>query len=234
MFRKFVFITAALLAMAGTASAQDDSPVSVNLGAGFTIPYSDLKDAFGPGGNFQFGVNVRVSPMAKVQVEYGYNRLGSKDLAPTGTTLPAGIGSTIPLTANHTMHDADFNLLIGPSLKGKAAVPYAIVGGGIYHQIVNVTTPAVGLATVCNPWYFVCYPVPVAVDKIVGERSNTSFGFNLGAGVSARVNAPTKFYAEIRYIHTNKPSFTDASGVSRTANGNYFPITFGFRLHSAD
>ena len=49
-----------------------------------------------------------------------------------------------------------------------------------------------------------------------------------------KVNETTKFYAEIRYIHTNGPTFTDPSGVSRTSNGNYFPFTFGFRFHSAD
>jgi len=233
-YRRLVVIAAALLAVAGPVSAQD-SPVSVNLGAGFTIPYSDLKDAFGTGANFQLGVNVRVSPMAKIQIEYGFNRLGSKDLKPgAASTLPAGVVTSIPLTANHTMHDADFNLLIGPPLKDKAAVPYGIIGGGIYHQIVNVTTPAVGLATVCDPWLYICYPTPVAVDKIVGERSNTSFGFNLGGGVSVRVTDTTKFYAEIRYIHTNGPSFTNAAGTSVTANGNYFPFTFGFRFHSVD
>ena len=115
--------------------------MSVNLGGGFTIPYSDLKDAFGTGGNFQIGVNFRVSPMLKIQAEYGYNRLGSKDLAPTAATLPSAFISSIPLTANHTIHDGDFNLLIGPALGSKAAVPYGIVGVGVYHQIVNVTTP---------------------------------------------------------------------------------------------
>jgi opacity protein-like surface antigen len=233
--RTLVVIAAALLAAARPASAQDEGPVSVNMGAGFTIPYNDLKDAFGTGANFQLGVNFRVSPMLKLQVEYGFNRLGSKDLTPGGATqLPAGVITSIPLTANHTMHDADFNLLIGPPLKDKAAVPYGIVGVGYYHRTVNVTTPAVGLATVCDPWLYICYPTPVSVDKIVGERGSNEFGFNLGTGVSVRVTEGTKFYAEIRYIHTNGPSFTNAAGTSITANGNYFPFTFGFRFHSAD
>jgi opacity protein-like surface antigen len=113
-------------------------------------------------------------------------------------------------------------------------VPYGIVGVGYYHRTVNVTTPAVGLATVCDPWLYICYPTPVAVDKIVGERGSNEFGFNLGAGVSVRVTDGTKFYAEIRYIHTNGPSFTNAAGTSITANGNYIPFTFGFRFHSAE
>ena len=104
--------------------------------------------------------------MAKIQVEYGYNRLGSRDLAPGGaSTLPSGIISSIPLSAKHSMHDADFN-----------------------HQIVNVTTPSVGLATVCDPWIYVCYPVAVPVTQIIGERSNTAFGWNLGSGVTSSGN----------------------------------------------
>ena len=233
MSRTFVFAAAALLALAVPAMAQD-SPVSVNIGGGFTIPYSDLKDAFGTGGNFQFGVNFRVTPMVKIQAEYVYTRLGSKDLVPTATTVPAAFSTSIPLTANNTLHDGDFNLLIGPPQKDKPAVPYAIVGAGVYHQIVNVTTPSVGVATVCDPWLFICYPTAVPVTQIVGQRSNTAFGYNLGAGVSFRINDTSKFYAEIRYVHINGPSFTTPAGVNVAANGNYFPFMFGFRLHSAD
>jgi opacity protein-like surface antigen len=235
LYRRLAAIAFAIIAVTGTASAQDEGPVSVNLGGGFTIPYSDLKDAFGTGGNFGIGVNLRVAPMLKLQVEYGYNRLGSKDLTPgSATQLPAGVITTIPLTANHTMHDGDFNLLVGPALGNRKAAGYGIVGVGVYHRTVNITTPAIGVATVCDPWLFVCFPTPVAVDKIVGERGSTEFGFNLGAGVSARMSPTAKFFAEIRYIHTNGPSFTDATGVSRTANGNYFPVTFGVRFHSAN
>jgi opacity protein-like surface antigen len=236
VYRTLAVIAAALLAVASLASAQDVSPVSVNLGGGLTIPQSDLKDTFGTGGNFQLGVNLRVKPMFKVQAQYFYNRLASKDFGPGGASqLPAGAFTSIPLTANHSMHDGDFNLLIGPPLKeGKVAAPYGIVGIGIYHRTVNITTPSVGLATVCDPWLFICYPTPVPVDQIVGERSNTAFGFNVGAGVSLRMTNTAKFYAEFRYIHTNGPTFNDASGVSRTANGSYFPFTFGIRLHSQD
>jgi opacity protein-like surface antigen len=232
MYRRLAGIAVALLAVAGSASAQDEGPVSVNVGGGFTIPYSDLKDAFGTGGNFGIGVNFRVSPMLIVQAQYGYNRLGSKDLSPSAGTLPQGVVTSIPLTANHTMHDGDFNLLIGPPLKDRAAAPYGLVGAGVYHRTVNITTPALGLATVCDPWLLICYPTPVAVDQIVGERSSNDFGFNVGGGVSVRVTDSTKFYAEIRYIHTYGPSFTDGTGVSRSANGNYFPFTFGLRFHS--
>jgi opacity protein-like surface antigen len=234
MVRRLVGIAAMFLALTGSASAQDERPVSVNVGGGFTIPYSDLKDAFGTGANLGIGVHFRVSPMLVVQAQYGYNRLGSKDLTPTAGALPTGVISSIPLTANHKMHDGDFNLLIGPSLTNRAAAPYGLVGVGIYHRSVNISTPAVGLGTVCDPWLLICYPTPVPVDRIVGERSTNDFGFNIGGGVSAKLGGSASFYAEVRYIHTNGPSFTDAGGVSRAANGNYFPITFGVRFFSGN
>ena len=231
MSRTLVFAAAVLLAVAVPAKAQD-SPVSINIGGGFTIPYSDLKDAFGTGGNFEIGVNFRVSPVLKIQAQYGYTRLGSKDLAPNVATPTGVFSSSIPLSAHNTLHDGDFNLLIGQAQKDKAAVPYGIVGLGVYHQIVNVTTPSIGVGTVCDPWLLICYPTAVPVDQIIGERTNTAFGYNLGAGVSFRMTDTSKFYAEIRYVHTYGPSFTTPAGASVKANGNYFPFVFGFRFHS--
>lgn len=232
IYRSIGCIAAALLALAAPVSAQDEGPVSINLGGGFTTPYSDLKDAFGVGPNFQFGVNLRVSPMMTVQAQYGYNRLGNKDLGPTAGTLPQGVVSSIPLTAHNTIHDGDFNLVFGPALKDRPATGYGLIGAGVYHQTVSLTTPSVGLATVCDPWLYICFPTPVPVEQIVGDRSNTAFGLNFGGGVSVRVTDSTNFYTEIRYIHTYGPSFNDSTGAERTANGNYFPVTFGFRFHS--
>jgi opacity protein-like surface antigen len=229
MLRTVGLIVVFALAVAAPAAAQD-SPFSVNLGAGFTIPNNELKDSFGTGGNFQFGVNFRVSPMFKIQAEYDYHRLASKDISGSGATPKPGIISDIELDANHTMHGGLFNLVIGPPQGDKIAVPYGIGGIGVFHRIVNITTPAIGLATVCDPWLYICYPTPVEVDQIIGERSHTDFGFNVGGGVSFRMGDTARFYAEVRYIHTNGPTINDATGASRTADGNYFPVTFGFRF----
>ena len=230
MLRTVGLIVVSALALAAPAAAQD-SPFSVNLGAGFTIPNNEMKDSFGTGGNFQFGVNYRVAPLFTVQAQYGYNRLASKDIQTSGASpKPVDIVSSIELDVNHSMHDADFNLLIGPPQGDRVAVPYAIAGMGVYHRIVNISTPAVGLATVCNPWYYVCYPTPVEVDRIIGERSHTGFGFNVGGGVSVRMTDTASFYTEIRYIHTSGPKVNDLTGAERTADGNFFPITFGFRF----
>ena len=219
-----------LFGAAAPAFAQDEKPVDVNIGAGFTIPYSDAKESFGTGGNFQFGVTLNASSNIGIQANYGYTRFGSKDIPATVGNLPASgtaIVSSVPLTINHTMHDGDFSLVLsGP--KDRKAAPYALFGGGVYHQIINVTTPSVGLATVCDPWIYICYPIPVEVDKIIGERTSTDFGINVGGGVTVRVGA-ARFYAEVRYLHTYGPEVATGSTTVK-ANGNYWPFTFGFKF----
>jgi hypothetical protein len=229
--RTFAFLAFAALS-ALPAWAQDVKPVEVNLGAGFTIPYSDAKESFGTGGNVQLGVVFNANSVVGIQANYGYTKFGGKDIPPNfaGGVFPpdGGIVTSVPLTVNHTMHDGDFSLLLSTG-GDSAAKGYAIVGGGVYHQIINVTTPSVGLATVCDPWIYICYPVPVEVDRIIGERTSTDIGINIGGGVTFKIGETAKFFAEFRYIHTYGPEIT-RGGSTVKANGNYFPVTFGFRM----
>jgi hypothetical protein len=227
MSRAYALVFVALLAAVVPALAQDDEKiVNVNIGAGFTIPYSDAKDAFGTAGNFQIGGILNATPAIGFQVEYGYNRFGGKDI---GASSSGNFISSIPLTANHSMHEGDFNVVLKKPMKDSKAAPYALAGLGVYHDIINVTTPAVGSATVCDPWLLICYPTLVPVDRIIGERSNTAFGFDFGGGVNVKAGSGI-FYAEVRYIHTYGPSFTNGAGTTIKANGNYFPFTFGFKF----
>ena len=46
----------------------------------------------------------------------------------------------------------------------------------------------------------------------------------IGLGESAQ------FYVETRWHYIWGPEFTDADGVAQKANGQYFPVTFGFRF----
>ena len=63
-----------------------------------------------------------------------------------------------------------------------------------------------------DPGLFICDPTPVEVDQTIGERSHTDFGFNEGGGVSFTVTDTARFHAEVRYIHTNDPTFNDSTG----------------------
>ena len=59
----FVLVASALAVLPGNAQAQDDKKVHVNLGGGFTVPNSEVKDHLGNGYNFNFGVDVAVTPV---------------------------------------------------------------------------------------------------------------------------------------------------------------------------
>jgi opacity protein-like surface antigen len=233
MHVKSVWLSAlVLIALAVPVTARAQAPdegriVNVNIGGGFSLLSGDTNSQFGTAGNFQIGAIFNVTPMIGIQANYGYNRFGSKDIP---QNLAGRFVTSIPLTANSSMHDGDFNVLVHGGTARRAR-PYGLAGLGVYHSIVNLTTPAIGVGTVCDPWLFICYPTPVAVDAIVGERTSTDFGFNVGGGVNVHIAGPASFYAEVKYIHTYGPSFTNPiSGETIKANGNYWPFIFGFRL----
>ena len=76
---------------------------------------------------------------------------------------------------------------------------YFLGGLGIYHRQLQLTSPAVGYTTFCDPYWLVCYPAAVSVDNILGSRSSTDFGINFGGGVTFGHEA--KFYVEMRYTY---------------------------------
>ena len=70
----------------------------------------------------------------------------------------------------------------------------------------------------------------VEVDRIVGDRSSWDPGINIGGGVTFKLGDAALFYVETRWHYMWGPEFTDAEGVSQKANGQYFPVTFGFKF----
>jgi hypothetical protein len=221
-----------ILAAAAPARAQGDRPVHMNIGGGFTVPVSDVADRFTTGGGFNIGVIFEppATPMFGFQVEYGYNKLAGEDkFIPLFPTPVATIGGEALIESHHSMHYIDFNGIFKPG-GTPAFAPYAIAGAGMYYRSVSLTTPDVGYTTWCDPYWYVCYPTVVEIDRVIGDRSNWDPGINLGAGVTFRLGDTALFYVETRWHYMWGPEFTDANGVTQKANGQYFPVTFGFRF----
>jgi opacity protein-like surface antigen len=220
------------LVAAAPARAQGDRPVHMTIGGGFTTPVSDVSDRFDTGGNFNIGVLFEPSTSAiwGMQVEYSYNSLGGKDafipLFPT--PLSAQTGEAL-IESHHKMHYINFNGLVQGS-RTNIVRPYGIGGFGMYYRSVSLTTPSVGYTTWCDPYWYVCYPTLVEVDQVIGDRSSWDPGINLGGGVSFALGESALFYVETRWHYMWGPSFTGVDGVERNANGQYFPVTFGFRF----
>ena len=220
----------AVVVSAPPAWAQDEKPVQVNVGGSVVMPLSGIKEDFGTGGSFNIGVII-VPPSAPhfaLQAEYGYNHLAGEDKTiPTSITPGGAVTGTALIESHHNMQYIDFNGI----LRGGGKVsPYAIGGFGMYYRAVSLTTPAVGFTTWCDPYWYVCYPTAVSVDQIIGDRSSWDPGINLGGGISFHIGEHSKFYVETRWHYMWGASFTDTAGVEHKANGQYLPITFGFRF----
>ena len=242
MLRRFGLLIAAVLIAASPAAAQDERPVKLTIGGGFTGVYGAGSDRLGNGGNFTLGVLFKVNPVSSIQGEYGWNGMKQKRLSvPVFPTPLDSTGVPTDFFADANMQYFDANLLLHPPSGGKAA-PYFITGLGVYYRPVEITTPAIGYATVCDPYWYVCYPGVVPVEQVVGSRSSTDFGMNFGAGVDFKVHESASIYFEIRYHYIWGPSIDQANvptqpiaggsanPKSLNANGQFLPITVGFRF----
>ena len=236
----FVFLfAAALLTIVSIPAQAQDKRVFGSLGGGFTAPNSEVRDRLGDGYNFNVGVEVAVNPVVSIEGLYSFNGLGEKQISIPVSAQPLD-GGDIPTDFFASMN-MQYGTVSAIVQKPEGTVrPYGLVGMGIYHRPIEVSTPGVGYVPgYCDPWWYVCYPGGfVPVENIVGERSSTDFGMAFGGGVRF---GPV--YAELRYHYiwgptiegsvTTLPSTTAATGASlagQKANGQFLATTFGIRF----
>jgi opacity protein-like surface antigen len=211
-------------------STYADRPVHLNIGGGFTVPVSDVADRFGTGGGFNIGMIVEPTPIFGVQFEYGYNGLnGEETQVPLSATPVAAVLTNGVIESHHSMHYLNVNgvLSTGGDSLFKA---YAVGGTGMYYRSVSLTSPDIGYTTWCDPYWYVCYPTLTEIDQVIGDRSSWDPGINVGGGVTFALGEDALFYVETRWHYMWGPEVTDGEGVTRNANGQYFPVTFGFRF----
>jgi len=233
MFRRFGFVLVAALAAAVPAAAQD-RPVQVTIGGGYTAVLGPASDKVGSGGNFTLGVLFKTGSMVALQGEYGWNGMQQKQISINVSPTPIANPVPTDFFADANMQYGAFNVVLGPHT-GKTA-PYVLTGLGVYHRPVTISTPALGYATICDPYWYVCYPAVVPVEQIVGERSSTDFGINFGGGVNFNIKDSTSLFFEVRYHYIWGPEIDNsqvpgaATPKSLKANGQFLPITVGFRF----
>jgi len=217
-------ILAGIVVAASPSSAQDKA-LSFSLGGGVTTPVGGVTDSLGTGGQITLGLAYKVNDQVGVTGEYGFSSLGSK-----GLTVPQ------PLTTASASFDGSgwYQYFGGavrftPWVSGKTSA-YVLGGMGVYHRSVYVTTPSTGLVTICDPGWFICFPTAVTVDTVVGSRGSTDPGISFGGGFTYRLSNLATFFAEARYHYVWGPDVANASGGTTNANGQFFPLTFGFRF----
>jgi opacity protein-like surface antigen len=212
------------------ARAQGDHRVHLTIGGGFTMPVSDIDERFDTGGGFNIGMTIETGPVFEIQTEYSYNALAGKDKRIPLFGEAGGVqrGEAL-IESHHAMHYINFNGVLKTAGESKVK-PYGVGGGGMYYRSVSLTTPDVGFTTYCDPYWYACYPTAVEIDRVVGDRSGWDPGIDLGGGVAFALGDAALFYVETRWHYMWGPEFTDTEGVVHKANGQYFPVTFGFRF----
>jgi opacity protein-like surface antigen len=236
--RKLVTAIFGVLIAAGPAAAQDYKPVDFNIGFGATFPTSSFKDNFDTGWNGTFGVTFNLNEHLGIQGEYIYARMNGPAKTVNISLSPGGaVSSTQLIESNQQMHIGSFNLVYRGGNRDSGLGGYVLGGLGIYHRMIQLTSPAIGYTTFCDPYWYVCYPAAVSVDNILGDRSSNDFGIDFGGGITFGHEA--KFYVETRYHYvwgpTINPVVPAQGGSTATCSGgcstnaSYFPLTFGVR-----
>ena len=220
--RRTLLISGLVLLVAAPVLAQD-RPVNFFIGGGVTFPSGDVASTFDTGGHFLAGLSFNFTDNVGFETDYQYHWMPG----PERTFPNVGGSGTVLIESNHQMHVGTFNLIIRtPSSSPVAA--YFLAGPGVYHRIAQLTTPSVGFITVCDPYWYVCFPAAVSVDQVVGDRSSTDFGIDFGGGVSFGGGA--RFFVEARYHYVFGDDINIPGGGTRSTNAQYFPITFGIRF----
>ena len=149
-YRTLVVLAVSALGMLPVAAQAQDKKVDVSLGGGFTEPNSEVKDHLGNGYNFNFGVEVKVTPVIGIEGLYSFNGLGEKRISvPVSPTPIAGEVPT-DFFATMNMQYGTANLVLQKPTGGVR--PYGLVGAGVYYRPVKVTTPGVGYVPgYCDP-----------------------------------------------------------------------------------
>jgi hypothetical protein len=178
--RRLTLVLALLIATAAPALAQDDKRYDINIGGGVMFPATGLKDEFNTGGNFSIGGTYFFTPTLGFQGQYAYDRMNGPEKTIFVSAVPGGAGSAQLIQSNQQINSGEFDI-VGRSKQGGSIVGFYGLGGlGVYHRQVQLTSPAVGYTTICDPYWYVCYPAAVSVDNILGSRGSTDFGINFG------------------------------------------------------
>ena len=208
--RRILMATAALACLvAGSATAQ--SPWGGNIALGYSWPLGTAADKVD--GNIAFGAGLRYAPRewpVGLRFEFQWNEFDPTSDFVDQFNVGGANANVWSITAN-----VEWNRRVSRSWG------YYLIGGvGYYQRELKLTDPGIGLITVCDPWWGICWNQPVAVDEVVGSYSDGAWGLNGGFGVTFPVSRAAEFYVEARY------HWVDNDGGAT----QYIPLMLGFRF----
>jgi hypothetical protein len=208
-----VVVTVACLTAPAPLLAQA-GPIAVTVGAIAVGPLSGSARQFNPGLGVDLGVTWNIGEQIGLRFDYVKATLGAKDTP----QFPA----SVPVQVEPRMQFGTVNVVFRAPVQ-KVRI-YVTGGVGVYHRSVSLTVATPGPISICNPWWFVCFPGPVTADRVSATRSVTNFGVNVGTGL-----AIGRFFAEMRYHYVWGPTFSTAGGPVH-ATGKFLPLVVGVRF----
>lgn len=184
-------------AFSGSIAAQGSTsivkPISIGISGGVSVPMGNLSNGINGSTGVNTGYNITGSlaiglPLIPLGLrgDVSYNRFGTKNLA---FPHPSGTGSG-SYNADASVIGVTANAVYSLPLPEPIVKPYLIGGVGVYDVRISPTTGS--------------------------SSSKSSFGFNIGAGVTIPLVAFNAF-VEARYHHVDQ----SGGGVS------FVPITVG-------
>jgi len=223
--RSIVLGAAILAGLPAMASAQQRA-YHITFGGGPTFLGGGLGEKFSTGWGPALGATFE-GPNHRMgfQFEYAFRRFHSENAA----DILGGV-----FTAHHDTHQMDFNIYFNLTHPDAKMRVYAVAGPGAYYR--NITIDKyVGTGVICDPYWYICGSYPIT--SVVGTRGGWDFGFDVGGGVGFKLgdDENAEFTIESRYHFVQGPDVT-VPGTPLTgprtgnANGQYFPLTFGFRF----
>ena len=214
-------VAALALALASPAWAQYEPP-RFRAGGGPILPAGATSERFETGWQLTGGVGWKLAHEGLVvRFDYAYSRERL-----VGSALSAGF-----VNGEHQVHalEADLEWTVTP---GGSAPVYLLAGPGVYRRQTAITelrdyTPG---PPICDPWFQICAPGPVPAEGILGSRSSTDVGFNLGAGVDIPIRGRVAAFFEIRWRFVWGDTYALPGESGQRANSHYFPMTLGVRF----
>ena len=195
-------------------------PLVWNVGGTLLFPVSDSSKRSDIGGGFTVGLTYNLSEIFGAQFEYSAN----------WSSLKTGGLSNIGIFGNGFLQYFNLNAVVRPFHHMGRSSFYLIGGGGLYYRSATVNrVTGTAIAPVCDPWLYYCSAVPVSTAAVIGSRSSWDWGVDAGLGFAFGL-PPVRLYIESRYHYIFGPTFTDANGARRTADGQYIPLTLGVQF----
>ncbi len=203
-----ILLTIALPTHAQRSRYYDESRITLNAGAGFTLPVDESKGRLDTGWHVTVGGGYYFNGTVGLTGEYSYHSLDVNNDSLVLLNVPSGDANLISLTGN----------LSGRFGTRSPVGGYIIGGGGAYRRHIEFDQPSAG-ATITDKWFGDNIPTTVAPGTVLGSFTTWAAGVNFGAGITFGLGGETRLFVEWRYHHVFTP-------VRKT---QYMPITVGVR-----